>query len=171
MLEPLAVWVIDETGWLKQGDKSVGVARQYCGAIGKQANCQVSVEMVVSDGQIAVPVAGRLYPPEKRAGYKLRRTAAGVPAAVQFQTKPVIAVDSVKQMLAAGVSAAPVLGDEVYGNASELRWELRQLGLEYFLNAGGDLHAWTAPVKVRFAKRYLERRRRPARSHFHGGTE
>lgn len=82
-----------------------------------------------------------------------------------------IAVDSVKQMVAAGVSAAPVLGDEFYGNASELTWELRQLGLEYFLNAGGDLHAWTAPVKVRFAKRYLERRRRPARSHFHGGTE
>jgi len=50
VLEPLAAWIIDETGWLKQGNKSVGVAHQYCGAVGKQANCQVSVEVVVSDG-------------------------------------------------------------------------------------------------------------------------
>ena len=154
VLEPLAAWIIDETGWLKQGNKSVGVAHQYCGAVGKQANCQVSVEVVVSDGQIVAPVAGRLYLPEKWASDKLRREAAGVPAEVQFQTKPAIAVDLVKQVLAAGVNPAPVLGDEVYGNASELRWELRQLGLEYFLNAGGDLLAWTAPVKTRFAKKY-----------------
>lgn len=154
VLEPLASWIIDETGWLKQGDKSVGVAHQYCGAVGKQANCQVSVEVVVSDGQIAAPVAGRLYLPEKWTTDKLRREAAGVPPEVQFQTKPAIAVDLIKQVLAAGVSAAPVLGDEVYGNASELRWELRQLGLEYFLNAGNDLLAWTKPVKTRFAKKY-----------------
>ncbi len=57
-------------------------------------------------------------------------------------------------MLAAGVSPAPVLGDEVYGNASELRWELRQLGLEYLLNAGADLLAWMEPVATRFAKKY-----------------
>lgn len=61
VMEPLAAWIVDETGWLKQGDKSVGVSHQYCGAVGKQANCQVSVEVVVSDGEIAAPVAGRLY--------------------------------------------------------------------------------------------------------------
>jgi len=60
----------------------------------------------------------------------------------------------IKQVLADGVSPAPVLGDEVYGVASELRWELRGLGLEYFLNAGGDLLAWTKPVKKRLAKKY-----------------
>ena len=58
-LEPLEAWIVDETGWLKQGKSSVGVAHQYCGAVGKQANCQVSVEIVVSDGEIAAPVAGR----------------------------------------------------------------------------------------------------------------
>ena len=68
VLEPLSAWIIDETGWVKQGDKSVGVAHQYCGAVGKQANCQVSVEVVVSDGAIAAPVAGRLYLPEKWTG-------------------------------------------------------------------------------------------------------
>jgi SRSO17 transposase len=154
VMEPLAAWIIDETGWLKQGEHSVGVAHQYCGAVGKQANCQVSVEIVVSDGEIAAPVAGRLYLPEKWAQDLPRREAAGVPAEVQFQAKPAIALDLIKAVLADGVSPAPVLGDEVYGVASELRWELRQLGLEYFLNAGGDLLAWTQPVKTRLAKKY-----------------
>ena len=154
VMEPLAAWIIDETGWLKQGKNSVGVAHQYCGAVGKQANCQVSVEVVVSDGEIAAPVAGRLYLPEKWAGDELRRQSAGVPPGVQFQAKPAIALDLIKQVLADGVSPAPVLGDEVYGAASELRWELRGLGLEYFLNVGGDLLAWTKPVKTRLAKKY-----------------
>ena len=73
VMEPLAAWIVDETGWLKQGDKSVGVSHQYCGAVGKQANCQVSVEVVVSDGEIAAPVAGRLYLPESWAGDLARR--------------------------------------------------------------------------------------------------
>jgi SRSO17 transposase len=154
VLEPLAAWIIDETGWLKQGDKSVGVAHQYCGAVGKQANCQVSVEVVVSNGEIAAPVAGRLYLPEKWASDPGRREAAGVPPEIRFQTKPTIAMDLIKEVLAAGVSLAPVLGDEVYGNASELRWELRQIGLEYFLNAGSDLLAWTERPKTRLAKKY-----------------
>jgi SRSO17 transposase len=154
VMEPLVAWIIDETGWLKQGKNSVGVAHQYCGAVGKQANCQISVEVVVSDGEIAAPVAGRLYLPESWAGDESRRQAAGVPPGVQFGTKPAIAVELIKQVLADGVSPAPVLGDEVYGAASELRWELRRLGLEYFLNTGGDLLAWTKRVKTRLAKKY-----------------
>src|SRR3989304_3259124 len=63
VMEPLAAWIVDETGWLKQGDKSVGVSHQYCGAVGKQANCQVSVEVVVSDGEVAAPIAAQLYLP------------------------------------------------------------------------------------------------------------
>jgi len=154
VMEPLAAWIIDETGWLKQGIKSVGVAHQYCGAAGKTANCQVSVEVVVSDGEIAAPVAGRLYLPEGWAGDSARRQQAGVPEAVQFQTKPEIAVDLVKQVLADGVSPAPVLGDEVYCTSGGLRRKLRQLGLEYFLNAGSELQAWTEPVKTRRARKY-----------------
>lgn len=154
VMEPLAAWIIDETGWLKQGSKSVGVAHQYCGAVGKQANCQVSVEVVVSDGEIAAPVAGCLYLPEKWAQDPSRRQEAGVPAGVTFQTKPAIALTLIKQVLADGVSPAPVLGDEVYGVASELRWGLRQLELEYFLNAGSDLLAWTDRPQTRLAKKY-----------------
>lgn len=155
VMEPLAAWIVDETGWLKQGDKSVGVTHQYCGAVGKQANCQVSVEVVVSDGELAARVAGRLYLPEKWADDSARRAAAGVPAEVKFQTKPMIALDLLREILADGVSRAPVLGDEVYGNSSELRRALRQeLDLEYCLNVGGDLLAWTKPVKTRLAKKY-----------------
>jgi hypothetical protein len=60
-LEPLWAWIVDETGWLKQGAHSVGVAHQYCGAEGKSANCQVNVEVAVTDGQVAVPIGARLY--------------------------------------------------------------------------------------------------------------
>ena len=156
VLEPLASWIVDETGWLKQGDKSVGVAHQYCGAVGKAANCQVSVEVVVSDGEIAAPVAGRLYLPERWAADAARRAAAGVPPTVTFQTKPTLALALIREVLAAGVSRAPVLGDEVYGAASELRRGLRELDLEYFLNAGGDLPAWSRPVKTRRARKYWD---------------
>ncbi len=76
-LEPLEAWVVDETGWVKQGSHSVGVSHQYCGAVGKPANCQVSVEVVVSDGWIAAPVAGRLYLPENRTQDRERCQAAG----------------------------------------------------------------------------------------------
>src|SRR5271166_3177196 len=98
-LEPLEAWVVDETGWVKQGSHSVGVAAQYCGAVGKKANCQVSVEVVVSDGWVAAPVAGRLYLPQSWAEDAGRRTKAGVPPAVVFQTKLEIALDLIRQTL------------------------------------------------------------------------
>ncbi|MBM3874163.1 MAG: IS701 family transposase [Verrucomicrobia bacterium] len=155
-LEPIAAWIVDETGWVKQGEKSVGVAHQYCGSVGKQANCQVSVELVVSDGQIAAPIAGRLYLPQKWAEDPVRREKAGVPADVVFQTKPAIAGALIEEALADGVPPAPVLGDEVYGASGELRALLRRRGIEYMLNAGGDLNAWTGEVKTRFAKKYWD---------------
>lgn len=154
VMEPLAAWIVDETGWLKQGDRSVGVAHQYCGAVGKQANCQVSVHLAVSDGEISAPVAGRLYLPESWAGDSTRREAAGVPQTVQFQTKPEIALDLTRQVMADGVNPAPVLGDEVYGRSGAFRRGLRQLGLEYFLNASNDLAAWTEPVATRRARKH-----------------
>src|ERR1700691_449349 len=78
-LEPLEAWVVDETGWLKQGKHSVGVSHQYCGAVGKSANCQVSVELVVSEGWVAAPIAAQLYLPRSWSEDAERRAAAGVP--------------------------------------------------------------------------------------------
>jgi SRSO17 transposase len=87
-LQPMEAWIVDETGWLKQGQHSVGVARQYCGALGKKANCQVSVELVVSDGEMAAPVGGRLYLPQSWIEAPARCAKAGVPPEVGFATKP-----------------------------------------------------------------------------------
>src|SRR5574338_518030 len=101
-------WVVDEVGWVKQGQHSVGVAHQYCGAVGKQANCQVSVEVVVSDGWVAAPMGGRLYLPEHWVKDRRRCQQAGVPEEIDFQTKPRLALDLVGQAHQEGVALAPV---------------------------------------------------------------
>ncbi len=135
-------WVVDETGWVKQGDRSVGVHHQYCGAVGKQANCQVCVQLVVSDGYTALPAGSRLYLPQAWCEDPGRRQLARVPESVCFQTKPQIALALVTQALEQGVPAAPVLGDAVYGDNAEFRAGLRALGLEYALHVGGRQGAW-----------------------------
>ena len=78
-LEPLAAWIVDETGWLKQGEHSVGVAHQYCGAAGKSAHCQVNVQVAITDGLVAVPVGAQLYLPESWTQDRARCREAGVP--------------------------------------------------------------------------------------------
>lgn len=151
-LEPIAAWVVDETGWLKQGQHSVGVAHQYCGAVGKQANCQVSVELVVSDGWCAAPVGGRLYLPESWTNDRARCARAGVPEEIEFATKPMLALQLVGEALADGVARAPVLGDAVYGDNAEFRAGLRALGVEFFLQVDGAKHkGWSfeAPTELK----------------------
>jgi len=148
-LEPVAAWIVDETGWLKQGSHSVGVAHQYCGAAGKSANCQVNVQVAITDGLVAVPVGARLYLPESWTKDRARCREAGVPEAVEFATKPQIAVSLIKEALAGGVVRAPVLGDSAYGINGEFRDGLRGLGLEFFLQIDpGQLTGWTQPVAL-----------------------
>ena len=157
-LGPIECWVVDETGWIKQGDHSVGVSHQYCGSVGKQANCQVSVELVVSDGLVAAPVGGRLYLPQKWIEDRPRCAAAGVPAEVSFATKPQIAVALLEEALRDGVCPGPVLADSVYGDNAEFRADLRRLGLEFFLQVTGSSNkGWTCPVetKLKFKRRYV----------------
>lgn len=141
-VEPLQAWVVDETGWLKQGSDSVGVSHQYCGAVGKQAQCQVAVELVVSDGEVAAPVGARLYLPKVWAEDQKRRDKVGVPKSIVFQTKPEIAGDLIEEALADGLTVAPILGDAAYGNATGLRRRLRGLGLEYFFHGEEHWLAW-----------------------------
>ena len=155
-LEPIEAWVVDETGWLKQGEHSVGVAAQYCGAVGKKAHCQVSVEVVVSDGCVAAPIAGRLYLPEGWAKDAVRRAKAGVPAGVFFQTKIEIALDLIREALTHGVPRAPVLADSLYGDSTDFRETLRGLDCEFFVQASGlKQKAWSEPVVTeRKTRRY-----------------
>lgn len=148
-LEPVQAWIVDETGWLKQGAHSVGVAHQYCGAAGKKANCQVSVQVAVTDGLVAAPVAARLYLPESWIQDRKRCRQVGVPEEVSFATKPQIALELMAGALADGVPAAPVLGDFVYGINGAFRDGLRKLGLEFFLQIDqGQLSGWPHPVAV-----------------------
>ena len=151
--EPLEAWIVDETGWLKQGRHSVGVARQYCGAVGKKANCQVAVEVTVSDGWIAAPIGGHLYLPAAWAQDSQRRQSAGVPPEVDFKTKPELGLELIEQALAGRVEPAPVLGDSVYGDCGRFRARLRELQMEFLLQVTPSFHkGWTFEVETELKK-------------------
>jgi SRSO17 transposase len=148
-LEPLAAWIVDETGWLKQGEHSVGVAHQYCGAAGKSANCQVNVQVAITDGLVAVPVGAQLYLPESWTKDRARCREAGVPDQVGFATKPQIALSLIQAVLADGVARAPVLGDNAYGINGEFRDGVRALGMEFFLQVDpSQLNGWAQSVAL-----------------------
>jgi SRSO17 transposase len=129
--EPIQAWIIDDTGFPKKGSHSVGVARQYCGQLGKQDNCQVAVSLSVATHQGSLPVAYRLYLPKDWADDPVRRAIAGVPDDIRFQTKPEIALRQVRQALAEGVPPGVALMDPAYGNDSKLRAGISELGLSY----------------------------------------
>ncbi len=95
-------WIVDDTGFPKKGIHSVGVARQYCGQLGKQDNCQVAVSVSLATERGSVPIAWRLYLPEQWAKDRQRREKAGVPTAVKFQIKPDIALEQIRAAKAAG---------------------------------------------------------------------
>jgi SRSO17 transposase len=153
--EPIEAWIVDETGWLKQGKDSVGVSHQYCGAVGKQANCQVSVELVVSNGWVAAPIGGRLYLPQSWAEKPERRAKAGVPPEIMFATKSQIALQLIEQALADQVAPAPVLGDAAYGDSFAFRQRLRELHLEFFLQVTPEEHlGWTQEVPTVLKGKY-----------------
>jgi SRSO17 transposase len=140
--EPVQAWIIDDTGFPKKGSHSVGVARQYCGQLGKQDNCQVAVSLSVATRQGSLPVAYRLYLPKDWADDPVRRTVAGVPADIPFQTKPEIALQQMRQALAAGVPPGAALADPAYGNDSNFRAGITELGLPYALGINPSTAVW-----------------------------
>lgn len=129
--ERVQALIIDDTGFPKKGEHSVGVARQYCGQVGKQDNCQVAVSLSVATHQGSLPVAYQLYLPKAWADDPVRRAKAGVPEDIVFRTKPEIALQQVRQALADGVPQAVALMDPAYGNDSKLRAGLTELGVSY----------------------------------------
>jgi SRSO17 transposase len=133
---PDAVLVLDETGFLKQGNASCGVKRQYTGSAGKITNCQIGVfAAYVSDRGHAF-IDRRLYLPKSWTGQPDRRRAAHVPDDVRFATKPAIAVATIERALKAGVAFAWVAADSIYG-VGEVEKVLRQAGKGYVLGVTG----------------------------------
>jgi SRSO17 transposase len=131
---PIEVWIIDDTSFPKCGPHSVGVSHQYCGQLGKQANCQVAVSLSVANHAASLPVAYRLYLPESWAKDEERRKKAGVPDEVEFQTKPKIALQQIKWACAAGIPRGVVEMDCAYGSDLSLRRGITALGLTYAVN-------------------------------------
>lgn len=134
-----AVLVIDESGFIKKGDKSVGVKRQYCGTAGRVENCQVGVFLGYATDQGQTLLDCALYLPEEWARDPKRREQAKVPTEVAFATKPQLARQLLARALDAGVPAAWVTGDSVYGNDAALRGYLENRDQAYVLAIKNDL--------------------------------
>jgi len=139
---PLVAWIVDDTGFPKQGRHSVGVTRQYCGQIGKQDNCQAAVSLSVSTWSSSLPVAWRLYLPEVWCQDSERRQQAGIPETIKFQTKPEIALEQIRQALAQEVPAGVVLADAGYGNGNAFRAAITQFGLQYVVGIESSTTVW-----------------------------
>jgi SRSO17 transposase len=160
---PIEAWIIDDTGVPKQGRHSVGVARQYCGQLGKQDNCQVAVSLSLANRHASLPVAYQLYLPQDWAADRERRRKAHVPQEIEFATKPEIALEQLRWACAAGLPRAVALFDAGYGNNSAFRSEVTALGLTYVAGIVPTTTVWapgTAPLPP---KRWSGRGRRPTR--------
>jgi len=134
------VGVIDESGFLKKGDKSAGVARQYCGRVGKVANCQVGVFLSYATPLGAAFLDRALYVPQAWFEDRHRCQAARIPDAVGFQTKPQIAQAMLERAWAEGIPMHWVVADTLYGNSPELRTAIQQAGRHYVLGIGSQHH-------------------------------
>jgi SRSO17 transposase len=139
---PVTAWVVDETSFVKKGTHSVGVVRQYCGRLGKKENCQVAVSLSVATASGSLPIDWRLYLPEEWASDAARREETDVPEEVQFQTKPQIALEQIRQAVEDGVSPGVVLADEVYGSNREFRAGVAELKLSYSLAVRSTTTVW-----------------------------
>jgi SRSO17 transposase len=162
-LGPITAWIVDDTGFLKRGRHSVGVARQYCGQLGKQDNCQVAVSLSIANEQASLPIAYRLYLPEAWAGDPERRAKAGVPEEVRFQTKPQIALEQIRDALKQGVVPGVVLTDAGYGADMDFQESLLELELAYVVGIQPSTSVWPPGTGPLPAKPWSGRGRPPTR--------
>jgi SRSO17 transposase len=151
--------IVDDTGMPKKGKHSVGVARQYCGQLGKQDNCQVAVSLSAANDHASLPIAYRLYLPHEWVDDPDRRAAAGIPDDVVFQTKPRIALDQFRAALAAGIEAEVALADAGYGTDTDFRDGLTELGLPYAVGIQSSTSLWPPGVEPLPPKRWSGRGR------------
>jgi SRSO17 transposase len=158
--QPLAAWIVDDTGFPKKGRHSVGVARQYCGQLGKQENCRVAVSVSLATEQASLPVAYGLYLPEVWTADPERRKATGVPEEIRFQTKPEMALEQIRRLVEEQVPQAPVLADPAYGNDNGFRDGLEELLLQYVVGVQSTTTVWP-PGIIPIAPKARSTRGRP----------
>jgi len=148
-LETGCYWIVDDTGFPKKGTHSVGVARQYCGQLGKQDNCQVAVSLSLASVQASIPIAYQLYLPKDWAADPERRKKAGVPDGLEFATKPQIALKQMRDAIASGVPPGVALADAGYGDETAFRDGITELGMLYAVGIRPGTTVWapgTAPL-------------------------
>src|SRR5262249_4182885 len=146
-------WIVDDTAFPKKGRHSVGVAHQYCGTLGKQANCQVAVTVTLVNEAVSVPAAYQLYLPVEWAQDRTRRRGAKVPTTVTFRPKWRIALGHIQTLHDEGVPLAPVVADAGYGVALEFRDALTAREIPYVLGVREDTKVWPPGVTPRRARR------------------
>jgi SRSO17 transposase len=155
----IEAWIIDDTGLPKKGRHSVGVARQYCGQLGKEDNCQVAVSLSIANEHASLPVAYRLYLPQEWTKDRDRLRKAGVPDEVAFKTKHEIALEQLRGACEAGLPRGVTLLDAGYGNNSELRADIAALGLSYVAGIVSNTTVWAPGTEPLPAKAWSGRGR------------
>ena len=143
-----AVMIVDDTALPKQGKHSVGVKRQHCGVLGKQANCQVLVSLTLAQQEVPIPIALRLYLPKDWAQDEARRAQAKVPESISFETKGDIALAQIDIALAEGVRFDTVLADAGYGSSAAFRAGLTQRGLRWAVGVQPTQKVYPADVRL-----------------------
>ena len=139
---PVEAWIIDDSGFPKKGKHSVGVARQYCGQLGKTENCQVMVSLSVATQAASLPVGHRLFLPESWANDPDQRRKVGIPGDIGFQTKSAIALDLISSALTQDIPVGVVLADAGYGGSGDFRAGVTALGLSYAMAVRPITNVW-----------------------------
>jgi SRSO17 transposase len=149
--DAVKAWIIDDTGFPKKGKHSVGVARQYCGQLGKQDNCQVAVSLSIASEQASLPIGYRLYLPKEWAEDRARRESVEIPDDIVFHTKHEIALELIKQALREDIPRTIVLADAGYGNDTAFRDKLSEMNVLYAVGVQKNTTVWapgTTPIQA-----------------------
>ena len=140
--ERVTTWVIDDTGFLKQGRHSPGVQRQYTGSAGKIANCQLGVSLTIATATEQVPIDFRLYLPESWTADAKRRKRARIPESITFKSKVELAIDMISSAVDDGIPGDVVLADAFFGRSAEFRNTVEILGFDYAVAVDADKKVW-----------------------------
>jgi SRSO17 transposase len=160
----IEAWVLDDTGFPKDGRRSPGVKRQYSGTLGKIGNCQIGVSVHAVGNNGTVPLGWALYLPEEWCADPQRRRQAKIPPQVEFMTKPELGAQLIERAGSWDIPRAPILGDSAYGENTALRERLHDLRFEYVLSVAPQTTVFTPETNFMVAERKTERGRRPHRA-------